>query len=124
MSGGWSSGTRRPQRQITEKPLKSRWFLPGNGMGPGKDKRGEAPKGVPRAGRSKTLKGEPHGCWAVDGSSAGANRCDSGPMAYAVGVGVAKAIAVGAGLRTRVVFLNPVFEITDREQTVERVLKP
>jgi hypothetical protein len=30
----------------------------------------------------------------------------------------------GAGLRARVVFLDLVFEITDREQTVERVLKP
>lgn len=28
---------------------------------PGNDRRGEAPKGVALAGRSKTLKGEPHG---------------------------------------------------------------
>lgn len=63
---------RRVPRGIadTEKPLKSRRSRvraePGNG------RRGEAPRGVPRAGRSKTLKGEPHGCWAVDGPSSGA----------------------------------------------------
>jgi len=66
----------------TEKPLKPRRSRvraePGNG------RRGEAPRGVPRAGRSKTLKGEPHGCWAVDGPSSGAIRV-TGPTAYVVG---------------------------------------
>jgi len=66
----------------TEKPLKPRRSRvraePGNG------RRGEAPRGVPRAGRSKTLKGEPHGCWAVDGPSSGAIRV-IGPTAYVVG---------------------------------------
>jgi hypothetical protein len=55
----------------TEKPLKSRRSRVR--ASPRKDKRGEAPRGVPRAGRSKTLKGEPHGCWAVDGPSSGAS---------------------------------------------------
>jgi hypothetical protein len=56
----------------TEKPLKSRRSRVR--AGPRKGKRGEAPRGVPRAGRSKTLKGKPHGCWAVDGPSSGASR--------------------------------------------------
>jgi hypothetical protein len=65
---------RRAPRGIadTEKPLEPRRSRvraePGNG------RRGEAPRGVPRAGRSKTLKGEPHGRWAVDGSSSGVAR--------------------------------------------------
>ena len=56
----------------TEKPLKSRRSRVR--AGPRKGRRGEAPRGVPRAGRSKTLKGKPHGCWAVDGPSSGASR--------------------------------------------------
>jgi hypothetical protein len=67
---------RPPRRMVmrvadTEKPLKSRRSRVR--AGPRKDKRGEAPRGVPRAGRSKTLKGKPHGCWAVDGPSSGAS---------------------------------------------------
>jgi hypothetical protein len=63
---------RRVPRGIadTEKPLKPRRSRVR--AEPGKGRRGEAPRGVPRAGRSKTLKGEPHGCWAVDGPSSGA----------------------------------------------------
>jgi hypothetical protein len=78
----------------TDKPLKSRRSRVR--AGPRKGKRGVAPRGVPRAGRSKTLKGKPHGCWAVDGPSSGASR-DRGrkPLAR-----------------------------TCREQIVERVLKP
>lgn len=78
----------------TDKPLKSRRSRVR--AGPRKGKRGVAPRGVPRAGRSKTLKGKPHGCWAVDGPSSGASR-----------------------VRGR----KPVAR-TSREQIVERVLKP
>jgi len=45
---------------ISEKPLKSRRFR--IYARPGNDKRGESPRGVPRVGGSKALKGEPQEC--------------------------------------------------------------
>jgi hypothetical protein len=77
-----------PLGSRTDKPLKSRRSR--LRASPGNDMRGEAPRGVPRIGGSKALKGEPQGRCGADGlrqARQGVNRREGSQTLRAEGAG-------------------------------------